>query len=289
MKTFDKKQVVLFAGLILAIVATGVLWNNNNTMKKDLKGEKIKSEALLSEKLMLDKSLEKMNGELTSLKGKNVQLNKRIAEINKQIEAKEIELKRLKAENSSLRSFREKVQELETQIAQLNNKLNALKEESEKEKGKLLKESQHLNARLAAAQKENEKLVTNNIIIRAMASNNHRVEAVRGKNDKLTAIARRTQKLILAFDLPSDVGNNIYFNIITPEGKNFTSLNSNLVKVEVTQNNENFFAQTSQLGNVPTKSIEMIYKPNNQLTNGIYEFEVYNDNSYIGSTKLRLR
>jgi myosin heavy subunit len=289
MKTINGKQIAIIAGLILAILTTGLYWNNNRILKKNLKAEKIKSEALLSEKLLLDKSLEKIKSDVASLQTKNSQLDKKIVDITGEIEAKESELRGLKSENSNLRSFKAKVKELESSIAKLNQELKTLKDEAEIERNKLMFDNQALNNKLASIQKENEKLVEKNTIIRAMASNNHRVEAVRGKKDRLTAIARRTQRLILAFDLPNDVGSNIYFKLITPEGRNFTSVNSELAKIDLRPNNDNFFAQNSQLENVPTKSVEMIYTPSSKLTSGVYEFEVYNENGYIGSSKIRLR
>jgi hypothetical protein len=142
---------------------------------------------------------------------------------------------------------------------------------------------------LATLLKENGQLTTNNSILSAMASNNHRIEAVRGKNDKQTVRARRTQKLVFSFELPANVGSDIQFQVSCPEGKVFESRDNKAASVKVVNTNRNFFASTTEIHAVDTKTIEMSYIPENKLKKGNYEFKVYNEGRYIGSSRLTLR
>lgn len=285
MKKNNRLQIALVAGIILAVLFSGIFLINNRSLKKDLRTEKITSEALLSEKMSLDKSLEKIKGELSTEKGKNANLDKKINEISSQIEAKENELKKIKAENYSLRPFKAKVKELEASILGLNNELNTLKTERDN----LILENQSLITKLASVQNDYEKVVSNSIILKAMASNNHRVEAVRGKNDKHTIRAKRTQKLIFSFDLPSDTGNSISFKLKCPENKVYDSKDNKSASIKITKSDRNFFENNQVLEKTETKNIELMFIPEERLKGGEYEFMVYNDGSYIGSSKLSLR
>lgn len=289
MRTTNYKQIALIIAVIIAVAATGLFLVNNNMLKNKLKKEKISSETLLSEKLILDKSVEKMKSEMNDLKGKNSQLDKKIATIAKEIEEKEAQLRKAMAENYSLRSVRAKVKELEMQIGKLNAEHNALKIESKNEKEKLALENQELSKKLADSKKDNDQLAATNAILRAMAGNNYLVEAVRGNNDVLTVRARRTQKLTFSFDLPNDVGNNIEYKLYCPEGKVYASNDNKNATVKVVKNSQNFYENIDGIGEVETKTIQMSFLPEKKLAKGEYEFKIYNEGRYVGSNHFRLR
>jgi hypothetical protein len=292
MEMTDKKQIALIAGVLLFLLLSGVLFVNNRSLKNDLKQERLTSEALLSEKLMIEKSLAKSKQDLLLTQTANARLDKRLAEITSEIEEKEARLLKLTSDNNSLRRSASRVKDLEATIeklnsdlASLNDRLAALRSESDKHR----LTSHELQSQLDALGREKEMITTANAILRAMAGNNFRVEAVRGRNEKLTVNARRTQKLVYTFDLPGDIASNLSFTIKTPDNNKFTSSGSHAATIVVTENSNNFFASTSMLGKTGTKSVEMIYKPEEKLSKGVYEFEVYNDTRYIGTTRLRLR
>lgn len=292
METTDKKQLALIAGVLLFLLVSGVFFMNNRSLKSDLKQERLTSEALLSEKLMMEKSLAKSRQDLLSAQAANDRLDKKIADITLEIEEKEARLARLASDNSSLRRTAARVKDMETTIeklnadlASLNSRLADLRAESDRHR----LSGQELKTQLDALNREKEQMTTANAILRAMAGNNYRVEAVRGKNEKLTVNARRTQKLVYTFDLPGDIASDLSFTIKTPDNKKFTSSGSHTASIVVNENSNNFFASTTMLGATGTKNIEMIYKPEERLQKGVYEFEVFNGGKYIGTTRLRLR
>jgi myosin heavy subunit len=292
METMDKKQLALIGAAVLFLLLSGIFFFGNRSLRSDLKQERITSEALLSEKLMMEKSLARANQDLRALQGSNEKLEKQIAGINREIEEKEDRLKRLTADNSALRRTASRVKEMEASIEKLNGELASLNTRladlrAESERHRL--SSHELQAKIDAMNREREQMNTANTILRAMAGNNYRVEAVRGRNEKLTVNARRTQKLIYSFDLPGDVPANLSFTIKTPDNKKFNSSGSHLASIIVTENSNNFFASTAVLGKTGTRNVEMIYTPEERLQKGLYEFEVFNNNNYIGTTRLRLR
>lgn len=285
MNTMSKKQLILTAALILAVIFSGVFYVSNNSLKKNLNKEKIKSEELFSQKLNLDKAFDKIKKDLSKMKVVNVELDRKINDLTQSISKKEAEVKKLIAQNASQKILEKKVKELEDLKNKLNDELYALKASNDN----LKFENMTINEQLALVSQEKEKLIINNTILKAIAGNNYRIEAVRGKNDKLTINARRTQKLVVTFDLPNDIGNNISFKLLTPDGKEFESKNNELATINISENSDNFYASIEEMGSIGTKRIEMSYKPKGKLGKGIYEFEIYNETTYIGSTQLRLR
>ncbi|HAF29461.1 MAG TPA: hypothetical protein DCG75_10480 [Bacteroidales bacterium] len=279
------RQIALVLGLALAVIFSGIFFVSNNSLKKNLNKEKIKSEELLSQKLNLDKSLDKIKRDLSKMKDLNVDKNKKINDLTQDISKKDAEVKKLIAQNASLKTLEKKVKELEDLKDKLNAELYALKSANDN----LKFENMTISEQLAMVSQDKEKLIINNTILKAIAGNNYRIEAVRGKNDKLTVQARKTQKLVVTFDLPTDVGDNISFKLLTPDGKEFESKNNELAAINILENSDNFYASIEEMGEIGTKRIEMTYKPNEKLGKGVYEFEIYNETTYIGSTQLRLR
>ncbi len=289
MNTNQSKQIALIATTLIATIILAFVVIKNRSLVKNLKNEMLNTEIHLSEKLQVEKTLEKMKTDLTILMGKNNELDSKILELQKQIEAKEAELKKMQSESSALRSLRARVKELESVITKHKEDHENALNSSKNEIGKLNAENRDALNKINTLEKERDELIAKNTILRAMAGNNYRVEAVRGKDDRLTVRARRTQKLIYTFQLPSDIGNSLHFIIITPEGEKFSSNDNKSATINITHKSDNFFARNVQLGPVNTKSIEMIYKPTERLTKGEYIFEVYNDNTFIGSNRMRLR
>ncbi len=285
MDTMKTRQIALVLGLALAVIFSGIFFVSNNSLKKNLNKEKIKSEELLSQKLNLDKSLDKIKRDLSKMKDLNVDKNKKINDLTQDISKKDAEVKKLIAQNASLKTLEKKVKELEDLKDKLNAELYALKSANDN----LKFENMTISEQLAMVSQDKEKLIINNTILKAIAGNNYRIEAVRGKNDKLTVQARKTQKLVVTFDLPTDVGDNISFKLLTPDGKEFESKNNELAAINILENSDNFYASIEEMGEIGTKRIEMTYKPNEKLGKGVYEFEIYNETTYIGSTQLRLR
>ena len=288
MENNDKKtRIAITAALAALLILSASFFIINASLKKQLGDQKIKSEKLLSEKLKLDQSIKELKDDMSAMAGINVRLDKLLGEANRKLQNKEAEIKRLIAENATVSELRAQVRELEllreqltTDIANLNINL-----------AQLNNDNACLNELLTRTKNENELLAFDNTILKAMVADNYRIEALKGRHEKLTINARKTDKLLVSFDLPSDVGRNLYFKVNTPQGEEFSSKTDLSAIINIVENNDRLLASANSDagGSIGTKRVEMIYKPNKKLTKGVYRFNVYNDNSYLGSTQLRLK
>lgn len=285
-----KRKKILLVAILLALLISwmisGISFFNNNSLKNDLNREKLNSESLLSEKLLLEKTLEKVKSEMSDLQGINKRLDQKLLQLTDDLSKKESDLKKQIASNAPLRS---KIRELEASLGKKNEEFDVLARNYKTETEKLANEVLSLKNQLEKLTEESKMFEAANTILRAMSGNNFRVETVRGKNDKITAIARRTHRVVLSFKLPKDVGNNIWFKLVNPEGNIFESKDNKNATVKVIESNINFYEESPELKSVGTKTIELIYKPENKLSKGIYVFKIYSNDQYIGSSSFRLR
>jgi chromosome segregation ATPase len=288
MENTNKKTSIVLIGALTALIILSVsFFIINASLKNQLGDQKIKSEKLLSEKLKLDQSIKELKADMSAMAGKNARLDKLLGEANKKLQKKEAEIKRLIADNATVGELRAQVRELELLREQLTRDIANLNINI----AQLSDDNARLNELLARAKNENELLAFDNTILKAMVADNYRIEALKGKHEKLTINARKTDKLLVSFDLPSDVGRNLYFKVNTPQGEEFSSKTDLSAIINIVENNDRLLASAnSDAGSsIGTKRVEMIYKPNKKLTKGVYRFNVYNDNSYLGSTQLRLK
>ena len=283
------KQAVLVSLIVFSIVVAGLFVNKNAEIKHKLADQKLKSEMLLSEKLNLDKSIVKLDKDVGESSDKNIHLNKKFVEINASILAKNNEIEILKAQNASIKTLQKKNEELDILTQKLNTEINGLNNSLANANA----ENNKLANQLTAYSNSNSGLSADNAILKAMISENYRTEALHGKKERLTVNARRTNKLSVSFDLPGSTANNkIYFKVIKPNGQEISSnddLASTTIRIE--ENGDGFVASSdaNTIGSSGTKRVEMTYKANEKLKNGIYQFNIYNDDRFIGSTQLRLK
>lgn len=286
-KQIEIKKAVMLLLLSLAFTTTLLIVLSNNTLKRKLRAEQINSEQILAEKLILNKSLIDLKSSLSNLEGKNIHLDKIVKEIQRNIGSKEAEIARLLNDNASVRQLRIKISELE----EIQNKLNGELADLYASNSQLKNDQFALNQLLLEAQNENEHLSSNNSLLEALVADNYRIEAQKGKGDRITTLARKTNKLVVSFDLPEDdVYNQVYFKVLTPSGEELSSINNQSATITYYDNPQNYLVSTDETFLVlNSKRVEMLYKPEQKLEKGIYRFNIYNQSSYLGSIQLRLK
>lgn len=282
-----RNQAALIAAAAILLILGGYFVFRNMTLTNQLEKEKIRSETLLSEKLNLDKTIEKNKKDLADLQGKNSQLDKIVRETSLKLDQKESEIRKLLAENASIADLRKKNSELEAIRRELENNIKGLNLSMEE----LLAESRQYNKELEALKSSNTVLSEHNAILEALLADNYRVEALRGRNEKLTVMARRTDKLMVSFELPSDVGDALSFRILTPGGEEISSADNVSASMTFQDVNKNFLASISgtAAGDKNATRAELKYEPESKLAKGIYRFSLYNGKDYLGSTQVRLK
>lgn len=280
--------MILTAAFLIVFAAIGTLFFSNVKLKDNIASEKLKAESLLSQKLQLDKSLELSKKDIADLQGKNQSMEQTIAETNRSIAAKNTEISRLSSQIATLKKFREKAGELEKQkdqlakeIDELNNALMLAQAENSK-----------LNEKIASSAKANSTLSDDNAILKSIISDNYRTEAFRGRNERLTVNARRTNKLQVSFDLPGHIAaKDIYFRVITPEGMEFSSNKDLAATLQVVESNDDLLVSANAADGAlaGNKRVEMSFRPEKKLSEGVYRFNLYNGDRFLGSTQLRLK
>ncbi len=116
MKTTFNKQKAITSGaviiLLVSLIGAGISYNANQSTKKNLNDEKLKTELILSEKLNLEKEFADFKNQMNGLKGKNSDLDKVLSETSKKLSEKEEEISTISRENGSMRVLRKQITEL---------------------------------------------------------------------------------------------------------------------------------------------------------------------------------
>lgn len=283
-KTIALTTVIL---LIVSIVGLGLLQKSNKSLKTILSETKLKTETLLSEKLMLDKQIEKFKNELAQLNGKNKELDKYLIEANNKLGQKETEINALKKQNLQVKSLKKELADLAKIKSNLENQIASLNLDKEQ----LMADNSKLNKTNSMLQNENLALNDKIKMLSALADN-YRVESNKGnKKEKLTINSKRTKKLMVGFDIPQNIIADVQFKITTPQGKVIASKEGNSITTRVIEDGSNFLASNSGYNGdfEITKRIEMAYEPKEKLTSGIYQIDIYNKDLKIGSCQIKLK
>lgn len=287
MKTKSTWRILpLFGSLLIVVIVLVTAVYKNRQMNESLNTQKLKSEVLLAEKLNLDKSIGKMKNELTESKNSNGKLKQKIYDIQSEMLAKNSEINQLKVRTANFETMKQKNSEMEQSLGKLNSeigKLNDALKTASTENGRL-------SNQLQTASQKNEGLSSDNTILKAMFSDNYRTEASRGKKDKLTVNAHRTNKLSVSFDIPANIPDKLYFKVTTPNGQEFSSKTDIHASITINDLGDALLASTSEIiGSSGKKRVEMSYRPDKKLQEGIYQFNLYNEDRFLGSTQLRLK
>lgn len=277
--------ILLASAFLVALILSINFYTNNQTLKGQSEKERLNAENLLSEKLALQKDVDKFNNQLTTLKGKNKELDKSLADANQNISAKQTELNRLIKENKDVKEIKAKLAELEALKSDLNAQLNDRNRQIES----INQEKLALNNSIDQLKNEN-KLMSENMQI--MVANNFLIEALKGKKEKLTVVAKRTSKIKADFDIPTDIEANLNFKIIKPNGSSVDSKSDKTISLNsISNSTSDLVASSGSYVGIPvkTKRVRMVYQPTEKMSTGIYSIEVYNNGTYLGTSQVKLK
>jgi hypothetical protein len=289
MKTkFTERQGALLIGGLLVLILSGLFFVMVSSQKNKLKQERIRSETLLSERLMLEKKMDAFQKEQAKLQDKHANLLQMMKETSDQLAAKDIELKKLQTVKVLASELKKKNAEMEGLYAKVKSEIDSLVLVM----GLLTNEKTQLGDQLEAMIASNDLLNQRNSMLQAMLSDNYRVEAIRGKNNKLTVVARKANSLVSSFDVPVGFGDALFFKVITPEDVEILSSESQAATIRMEDYDGNLMASLSggsaSMGAF-SKRAELIYTPEQKLTKGIYQFHVYDGKNYMGCVQVRLK
>lgn len=287
MEKFKSSKAIAMVTTALFIGSLFWLMNTkrvNNSLEAGLQNEKLKSETMLSEKLLLEKEIQKFKDDLADLKNDNKGLDDLVKSTSAKLRSQESEYNRMKKENVSLGQLKKQRQELQALKNQLENELTAMRTSY----AELEAKNSELNGVVASLQERNK--ILSEDLNRAMfaAIDQSQIQAVRGKSERLTVRATRTKKLIANFEVPANL-KNISFKITDSKGNVLTTQEGNIAFTSIPSEKSLTASSLSAGDTDKLQKVEMVYIPKKKLSTGTYTVEILNENLYVGSLKVKLR
>lgn len=281
----NKSKIAAVVATILFLLALG--WGIfqlrvNDSLQKEVNAEKLISESILSEKLSVEKEINKIKGQMASIEAKNNELNSSLATLSGKLSDKEKEAERIRREsNANKKKYSEldlQKKKLEEELASLNNTIQQLQASNT-----------DLTNSVAALQKQNQNLSEELEKAHLAYYDKPMIEAVRGKKDKLVAKAARTKKLRATVMVPGNL-KEVEFKIINPDGQVISNTEDGTLATRVVNNNINLVSASGKTTPSNTfKQMEMVFVPKKKLKAGVYQIEVVSENLAVGNLQIKLR
>lgn len=286
MEKFKNSKAIALVTTGLMVASLFWLMNTkrvNSSLEAGLEKEMLKSETLLSEKLSLEKEIERFREQLLELKDKNLDLNNLYNSTSAKLERQEADYNRMKRENMSLAQIKKQKQELIALRSQLENELQSLKTSY----AELEEKNNELNTTVATLQEKN-RVLTDDLNRTMFASvDQSQIQAVKGKSERLTVRARKAKKLIANFQVPTNL-KNLSFRVVDARG-NALSQNDGTIASTSTPSDANLTASSDPgIEGNKLQNVEMVFTPKEKLKTGVYTVEILNENLYVGSLKVKL-
>ena len=269
----------LFFGALLWLLNTQRI---NKALGNDLDQEKLKSESMLSEKLLLQKEIDQFKGQLNALVRKNKELDKTITTTSFRLNEQQITNEALSAENKSLKKIKKQRDEFSALNKELLNRVETLNE--------MLVRTRHENEAMVLAMNslEQRSRVLEDELNKAILTSVDNTQVQSWKSNKLTVKARQAKKLVATFEVPSELL-NLNYSITDPAGKIVTGKDGLIASRKVGEGKTYIASRGDHTKGFAHAQVEMTYTPNEKLKPGTYKIEILNDNLYVGSLQAGLR
>lgn len=291
-----EKKAKLFAGtvtglLILALMGSLYFYNTGQTHKSDAAKAHMAHDSILALKHQLDQEIAGMRNELASAKGRNEDLDRKLAESTSELNMRQAEIDRLIAANANSNALRRQLTDLKAERESLNEKILALTTQNQN----LSAENQRLLNSINVL--ENDKLALQNKLsatdFAANRAGNFRVD-MRKNNGKVTSKAKRTRDVLISFDMPANAAppgnlkNNLYVVLVAPDGIPVTNKSSK----SVTLNNGNVITPIKTQGvdmSQNPQTVEIVLSLDDKIkSKGIYTVRVFTNEGLIGSSQITM-
>jgi chromosome segregation ATPase len=286
MQQLKSPRTIAAATTVLFVASASWLMTTrhvNSSLEAGLQEQKLKSETLLSEKLLLEKDIEKMKDQLFALKGKNLELDNLAQSAAAKLRDQESEYNRMKKQNASLWQIRKQRAELEVLRNALENELLVLKASY----ADLEARNEELNTEVATLQGRNQRLSEDLQRTAFAAIDQTQVQAVRGKAEKVTAKGRRTRKLITSFEVSAD-RKDLSFRITDLKGRVLNQNDGAIAFTSLPSDKNMTASSASGVQGSKLQEVKMEYTPKRKLSAGLYTVEILNEGLYVGSLKVKL-
>lgn len=288
-----KKMIanVIAIVMVLAIISSIYFMITDKDIKKDLNGEKLKNEQLLSEKLAVDKEINQLKQTIQSLNGENAEVESLLASTKIKLAEKEKEIAGILKQNANVKSLQKQL----TEIRQMKENLVKQVQELDARNQKLLAENQDLQNSVQRLTRENNDMAKQMETLKAqnlVKVDNYQVEAFRNvKKERITVRARRAKMIAITLDVPKEFAQDISFSITTPEGKIINEKDKS-ISWEIIPQDQYMMASLNSFGDELklTNQVILTYHPTSRLKAGIYKIGIKNkQGEVLGNCRMHLK
>jgi small-conductance mechanosensitive channel len=281
------RNLLISVAAILLILSGLFIYRSINLSGK-LRSARMEKESALSEKINLNKKMDALQLELNSFSAKNAELSSILEDTKERFTEKEQEIARLRQSLATLSSLKKKSSELESVKLGLEQTIDALNKNALSLKDQISSLEQQI------AQANADKLSSEGKLNELQSkpySDNFRTEAQRGRKNILTVNSRWTKRLNISLDVPDNLKQAINFTITTPDGIEVSSAGDISNQVKILHSDASFVVdQTGISGTGSTmKRVQLIYTPSKRLKKGIYKYQIYSGIQYVGSVQVNLK
>ncbi|MEO5642521.1 MAG: hypothetical protein ABIQ40_14215 [Bacteroidia bacterium] len=292
--TIEKKARWIAGGLtvllVLAVSSTLFYYNSGQTYKSDADRARLAQDSILAVKQLLDKEMQDTRIELENSKGRNAELDKKLAESEAALHEKQTQIDKLLAENATVASLRKQLRDLKTERLSMEKQIQNLLAENHQ----LQEDNLRLSQNIGQLERDNmslqDKLYAADIL--NSRAGNFRVDMMRNSS-KVTAKAKRTNEIGVSFELPSTISSatgskEIYLVVLDPQGKPVANKSNKKITLKDGRTITAVKTQAADLSGTP-QTISLNVKLDSKMKQkGIYKVQVFTEDGMLGATQMRM-
>jgi len=291
-------KTILIAVLAAALLGTWgyLLWDKNNS-DKTINDQQTQIAKVSDDKDELQKSFDMSLARLDSVTGANNNLQGKLTESQKDIEAKKTEIRKILNDRNA---SKEQLAKARTMIADLNDKITNLEAEVTRLTGEnqeltsnntvLKQEKTDLEQNLQSTTTQKEELEKTVDVASTFSASNIQITAVNEKKsgkEKTTTTAKRVDKLVVSFDVENRIAKSgpadMYIVVTGPDGKVISDPSLGSASLTTRADGEKTFTTRVPVEYVQgsRKNVQFPIRQTDFQT-GDYKIEVYHNGFKIG-------
>jgi hypothetical protein len=291
-------KTILIAVLAAALLGTWgyLLWDKNNS-DKTINDQQAQITTITDDKDELQRSFDMSLARLDSVTGANNNLQGKMAEREKEIEAKKTEIRSILNKKNASEA---ELKRARTLIADLNDKITSLEAEVTRLTGEnqeltanntvLKQEKTDLEQNLTTTTTQKEELEKTVDVASTFSASNIQISAVNEKKsgkEKATTTAKRVDKLVVSFDVENRIARSgpadMYIVVTGPDGKVISDATLGSGSLTTRADGEKTFTTRVPVEYVQgsRKNVQFPIRQSDFQT-GDYKIEVYHNGFKIG-------
>jgi peptidoglycan hydrolase CwlO-like protein len=291
-------KTILIAVLAAALLGTWgyLLWDKNNS-DKTINDQQTQIAKVTDDKEELQKSFDMSLARLDSVTGANNNLQGKLTDSQKDIEAKKAEIRKILNDSKATKADLARAKNM---IADLNDKISSLEAEVTRLTGEnqeltanntvLKQEKADVEQNLQSTTTQKEELEKTVDVASTFSASNIQIAAVnekKGGKEKATTTAKRVDKLVVSFDVENRIAKSgpadMYIIVTGPDGKVISDASLGSGSITTRADGEKSFTTRVPVEYVQgsRKNVSFPIRQNDFQT-GDYKIEVYHNGFKIG-------